>query len=69
MSVLRFDATVIGVIAGKAVLVRNDAPKVQVVIPTQSAEEDKALAALMFQRVTITMDQAVQPTAAGRRRA
>lgn len=68
MSVLRFDTTVIGILSGKATLIRHDVPKTLTTIATQSAEEDKLFDQRLFQRVTVTIEDSAQPTAAGRAR-
>ena len=65
-ALLRFNATVVGVDIGGVTVMDDKGRKAS--FRTTSMEEDLALAALLYQRVTITVAPMLQPTAAGRAR-
>jgi len=64
---MKFRATVVGVMSGKVLLARHDAPKVQTVVATASAEEERELAAMLFDVVEVEVRPAQGRTESGRR--
>jgi predicted NBD/HSP70 family sugar kinase len=62
-ALLRFTGTVQAVGIGSVTVM--DARARRVTLPTESQEEDMALAALLYQRVTVTVTPSLKKTAAG----